>query len=234
MKELSVEDQIYLCKYHDVDESLGTTIGVNRQQAKEIISKLKQNGLYEQYRKLSEDEYEEIIKKEKYKSKDNICSILEKYKFDKTKKGYASLKDVMRVCLKYNDSTELSLEKVFRDLADKQGIKSYIINNGCKRLLENAYVDNKEIFEANGYNKKPTLREFVLQELGIKKLENICENKETPVESKENVICDITPNGIGDIENTYVKVSVKTIMDWSYQKGYLDRMIEEAENEKNN
>jgi len=40
MKELSVEDQIYLCKYHDVDESLGTTIGVSGQQAKEIINKL--------------------------------------------------------------------------------------------------------------------------------------------------------------------------------------------------
>lgn len=217
MKELSVEEQIYLCKYHDVDSSLYITIGLNENEVKETIYKLKQNGLYEQYRNLDDEEYERIIKKEKAKSKDKICSILEKYKFDKTKKGYENLKDLMRECLKYNDSTELSLEKVFRKLAEKKGIKSYIINNDCKRLLENAYVDNKEIFETNGYNKKPTLREFILQELGIKAPENICENKETTEENKENVICDITPN-IGDIENTFVKVSVKTIMEWSYQK----------------
>lgn len=226
MKELSVEEQIYLCKYHDVDKDLKFTIGLDENEVKETIYKLKQNGLYEQYRNLDDEEYERIIKKEKAKRKDKICSILEKYKFDKNKKGYENLKDVMRECLKYNDSTELSLEKVFRKLAEKQGIKSYIINNDCKRLLENAYVDNKEIFETNGYNKKPTLREFILQELGIKAPENICENKETIEENKDNVICDITPN-IGDIENTFVKVSVKTIMDWSYQKGYLDRMLEE-------
>lgn len=210
MKELSVENQIYLCKYWDIDKSLYTTIGLKEDEVKETLERLKGNGLYEQYRSLPEEEYEKIVKKEKDKSKDKICSILEKYKFDKNKKGYESLKDVMRECLKYNDSTELSLEKVFRKLAEKQGIKSYIINNDCKRLLENAYVDNKEIFETNGYNKKPTLREFILQELGIKAPENICESKEKSSEVKENVI--------GDIENTFVKVSVKTIMEWSYQK----------------
>lgn len=217
MKELSVEEQIYLCKYYDVDKDLKFTIGLDENEVKETIYKLKQNGLYDQYRNLDDEEYERIIKKEKAKRKDKICSILEKYKFDKNKKGYENLKDVMRECLKYNDSTELSLEKVFRKLAEKQGIKSYIINNDCKRLLENAYVDNKEIFETNGYNKKPTLREFIIQELGIKKIENVCEYKERPIGDKENVICDITPN-IGDIENTFVKVSVKTIMEWSYQK----------------
>lgn len=226
MKELSVEEQIYLCKYHDVDSSLHTTIGLNQEEVKETICKLKQNGLYEQYRNLDDEEYERIIKKEKAKSKDKVWGVLEKYKFDKTKKGYENLKDVMRECLKYNDSTELSLEKVFRKLAEKQGIKSYIINNDCKRMLDNTYLENQKVFEENGYNKKPTLREFIIQELGIKKIENVCEHKERPIGDKENVICDITPN-IGDIENTFVKVSVKTIMDWSYQKGYLDRMLEE-------
>lgn len=226
MKELSVEEQIYLCKYHDVDSSLHTTIGLNQEEVKETICKLKQNGLYEQYRNLDDEEYERIIKKEKAKSKDKVWGVLEKYKFDKTKKGYENLKDVMRECLKYNDSTELSLEKVFRKLAEKQGIKSYIINNDCKRMLDNTYLENQKIFKENGYNKKPTLREFIIQELGIKKIENVCEYKERPIGDKENVICDITPN-IGDIENTFVKVSVKKIMDWSYQKGYLDRMLEE-------
>ena len=65
MKELSVEEQIYLCKYHDVDKDLKFTTGLNENEVKETIYKLKQNGLYDQYRKLSEDEYENIIKKEK-------------------------------------------------------------------------------------------------------------------------------------------------------------------------
>lgn len=226
MKELSVEDQIYLCKYHNIDDSLNTTIGVNREEVKEIIYKLKQNGLYEQYRSLGDEEYEAIIKKEKNRNKDKIYCILEKYKFDRTKKGYENLYAVMNECSKYNNSSELSLEKVFREIADKQNIKSYIIGNDCKRLLESAYETNRVIFEANNYYKKPTLREFITQELKINQSkENICESKETL--NKENVICDITPKEIGDIESTYVRVSVKTMMECSYYKGYLDRMLEE-------
>ena len=234
MKELSVEEQIYLCKYHDIDESLSTTIGVSGEQAKEIINKLKQNGLYEQYRNLDDEEYERIIKKEKRKSK--YEKILDKYKFDKTKKAYSSLKEVLIISDNYKNTELFSLEKVFREIAERQNVKSYIINNDCKRILDNTYLENRVIFEENKYYKKPTLREFVLQELNLQDAkikekascdkkecndaskENICESKEKSSEVKENVICDITQSQIGDIENTFVKVSVKTIMDWSYQK----------------
>ena len=37
MKELSVENQIYLCKYHDVDKSLYTTIGLKDDEIKETL-----------------------------------------------------------------------------------------------------------------------------------------------------------------------------------------------------
>lgn len=219
MKELSVEEQIYLCKYHDVDKDLKFTIGLNDNEVKETIYKLKQNGLYDQYRKLSEDEYENIIKKEKRKSK--YEKILDKYKFDKAKKAYSSLKEVLSISDNYKNTEVFSLEKVFREIAERQNLKSYIINNDCKRILDNTYLKNRAIFEENKYYKKPTLREFVLQELNLqdaKIKENICESKEKSSEVKENVICDITPGQIGDIENTFVKVSVKTIMEWSYQK----------------
>lgn len=219
MKELSVEEQIYLCKYHDVDKDLKFTIGLNENEVKETIYKLKKNGLYDQYRKLSEDEYENIIKKEKRKSK--YEKILDKYKFDKTKKAYSSLKEVLSISDNYKNTEVFSLEKVFREIAERQNLKSYIINNDCKRILDNTYLKNRAIFEENKYYKKPTLREFVLQELNLqdaKIKENICESKEKSSEVKENVICDITPSQIGDIENTFVKVSVKTIMEWSYQK----------------
>lgn len=223
MKELSVEEQIYLCKYHDVDSSLHTTIGLNQEEVKETICKLKQNGLYDQYRKLSEDEYEKIIKKEKKKSKNE--KILDKYKFDKNKKAFNSFKEVLNIANTFKDAESLNLEKIYKQVAEKENVKSYIINNDCKRLLDVTYFDNKNIFEENGYNKKPTLRKFILKELDIQSKnvisditkKEVCESKEKSSEVKENVICDITPN-IGDIENTFVKVTVKTIMEWSYQK----------------
>lgn len=121
MKELSVEDQIYLCKYHDVDKKICYTTGLKMNEIEEVIKKLKDEGLYEKYRNMSDEEYEEIIK-------------------DKTKKS------------KYKNT-------------NVQASKG-------KKLIEE-------------------------------------------------------PTEIDAIENTYVKVSVRTIMDWSYQKGYLDRMLEE-------
>lgn len=226
MKELSVENQIYLCKYHDVDKSLYTTIKLKDDEIKETLKKLKENGLYEQYRNLDEYEYEKIIKKEKRKSK--YEKILDKYKFDKTKKAYSSLKEVLSISDNYKNTEIFSLEKVFREIAERQNVKSYIINNNCKRILNNAYLENRAIFEENKYYKKPTLREFVLQELNLQdakiKEKASCDKKECNDASKEN-ICEskeksskVKENLIGDIENTFVKVSVKTIMEWSYQK----------------
>lgn len=226
MKELSVENQIYLCKYHDVDKSLYTTIKLKDDEIKETLKKLKENGLYEQYRNLDEYEYENIIKKEKRKSK--YEKILDKYKFDKTKKAYSSLKEVLSISDNYKNTEIFSLEKVFREIAERQNVKSYIINNDCKRILNNAYLENRAIFEENKYYKKPTLREFVLQDLNLQdakiKEKASCDKKECNDASKEN-ICEskeksskVKENLIGDIENTFVKVSVKTIMEWSYQK----------------
>ena len=44
MKELSVENQIYLCKYWDIDKSLYTTIGLKEDEVKETLERLKENG----------------------------------------------------------------------------------------------------------------------------------------------------------------------------------------------
>ena len=129
MKELSVENQIYLCKYHDVDKSLYTTIGLKDDEIKETLKKLKENGLYEQYRNLDEYEYENIIKKEKRKSK--YEKILDKYKFDKTKKAYSSLKEVLSISDNYKNTEIFSLEKVFREIAERQNVKSYIMDTKC-------------------------------------------------------------------------------------------------------
>ncbi len=103
MKELSVEKQIYLCKYHDIDTSLNLSLGINQQEAKEILEKLKQNGMYEKYRNLDEDEYEKIIKREKMNKQSDVKigiaeKILSKYKFDKSSLTYNDIKNVIKEC----------------------------------------------------------------------------------------------------------------------------------------
>lgn len=145
MKKLSIENQIYLCKYWDVDKSLYTTIGLKEDEVKETLERLKGNGLYEQYRNLDEYEYEKIIKKEKKKSKNE--KILDKYKFDKNKKAFNSFKEVLNIANTFKDAESLNLEKIYKQVAEKENVKSYIINNDCKRLLDVTYLDNKNIFE---------------------------------------------------------------------------------------
>lgn len=104
MKELNVEEQIYLCKYHDVDNSLQTTLGISDKKANELIEKYKSNGLYKQYRNLSDEEYEKIIKNEKTKSKfpktKPKIEISEKVDFIDLENGYVKvpIKTVMEWC----------------------------------------------------------------------------------------------------------------------------------------
>lgn len=69
MKELNLEKQIYLCKYHDIDTDLKATMGLSESEVKKYIEKLKKDGLYEKYRNLEDEEYEKIIKTEKIKKK---------------------------------------------------------------------------------------------------------------------------------------------------------------------
>lgn len=63
MKELKLEDQIYLCKYHDVDKHLYTTLKLKPEEVEEQLNYFKKRGLYVQYRNLSNDEYQKLIKR---------------------------------------------------------------------------------------------------------------------------------------------------------------------------
>lgn len=215
MKELSLEKQIYLCKYHDVDTNLKATMGLRETEVQEYIKKFKQNGLYEQYRNLDEYEYEDIIKKDKKKNR--FEKILDKYKFDKNNKGYRSLIKVLELSTKYKNTKELSLEQVFKQIAENLKVKSYIINNDCKRLLDATYMQNKTLFESYDYDKKPTVKEFVIKELKICSSAEI-EETEKNTETKESVIPNITAEEAKEIKDTYVKISVKTLMNFCYEK----------------
>ena len=127
MNKISMEMQIYLCKYHDVDEHICFTTKLNRSQIEDTIQELKEKGLYEKYRRMSEEEYEKIIKDERR---------------------------------------------------------------------------NKNKMKGTDIQEPKTIKEKEMQ--------------------------------ITDLENTYVTVSVKTVMEWSYHKGYLDRMLEEEKIRRSN
>lgn len=228
MKELSIENQIYLCKYWDVDKSLYTTIGLKEDEIKETLERLKGNGLYEQYRSLPEEEYEKIVKKEK-ENKKHISfaeKILNKYKFDKSSLTYNDITKALNEYEKHKNEEGLNLKEVFRRVAKERKVETYVINNNCKRALEKAYSNNKEIFNAK-YEKKPTLKEFFNKELGLEDKNVICD-----ITENEKEICEKeTMENIKEIENTFVKVSVKKMMEWSYYKGYLDGILRKTNNE---
>lgn len=141
MKELSIENQIYLCKYWDVDKSLYTTIGLKEDEVKETLERLKGNGLYEQYRSLPEEEYEKIVKKEKDNKKHIRFAekILNKYKFDKSSLTYNDITKVLNEYEKHKNEEGLNLTEVFRRIAKERKVEPYVINNNCKRALEKAY-----------------------------------------------------------------------------------------------
>lgn len=42
MKSLTIEEQIYFCKYHDVDTSLHMTIGIKEQDVPKLVKKFKE------------------------------------------------------------------------------------------------------------------------------------------------------------------------------------------------
>ena len=91
MKELSLENQIYFCKYHDVDTALPTTIGVKENEIEPLLNQFKEMGVYKKYRNLDEYEYEKIIKAEKRRKKEkkmeeNNLMDLNKYLFAELKK----------------------------------------------------------------------------------------------------------------------------------------------------
>ena len=210
MKELSVEDQIYLCKYHDIDTDLYTTLGLRDYEVEPILEKLKANGLYEQYRKMDEFEYEKVIKREKKKSKAE--KILDKYNFDKSKIYYERLKKTLIKCENIKNAEELNLNSLYVKVADELSIKPYVIANDCRVAIEDIYIRNHDVFRNAGYYKKPTFKDFVIREFGL---------KSDIQETKEN-ICEVKESGNQELPGQTITVPIKIIYEYYYLKGFLD------------
>ncbi len=213
MKELNLEEQIYLCKYHDVDTSLNVTLGLNEAEAKEYIDKFKKNGLYKQYRNLKDEEYEKLIKRAKKQTKTE--RILYKYNFNRSKKEYEYFKELLEISSKYQYIEDISLTKIFNIIAAKYQVKYYIVNNNCQRLLESTYLTNRKIFETYEYRVKPTLKEFVRKELNLKN--KTVEQKESTSITLENKETEQS-SWLEELNKTYIKVPISMLIEWAYQK----------------
>lgn len=226
MKNLTVEEQIYLCKYHDVDKYWANDHGYTQVEIDELINKYKQNGLYEQYRNMDEFEYEKVCKQEK--NKDKYQKILDKYKFDKTRSTYTRMLNFLRECKNIKLAEELNMNSISRRIATSQGIEPYIINNDCKRAIESAYMNNQSLFEMHGYEKKPTLKEFIIKELNLEKsIESVIYNI---TEAEEVNKAEVVENNI-KVEKTQIEkitldskieITLKELLNYYYLKGFAD------------
>ena len=210
MKELSVEDQIYLCKYHDVDTDLYTNLGLKENEVEPMLDKLKANGMYDQYRQMPDEEYEKVIKREKKKSKAE--KILDKYNFDKSKIYYERLKRTLMICENIKNTEELNLNSLYVKVADELKIESPLVANNCRTALEDTYIRNNDVFRNAGYYKKPTFKDFVIREFGLKN--DIQEAKENIYEVKER--------GNQELPKQTITVPIKMIYEYWYLKGYAD------------
>lgn len=210
MKELSVEKQIYLCKYHDIDTSLNLSLGINQQEAKEILEKLKQNGMYEQYRNLDEEEYEKIIHIEN--RKDKFDKILSKYNFNKDSDKYNIIKDVLEITNKMKEKNGFKLKDVINQVALNRKTTVSAIENEINRMLAKTYDTNKNLFKMYGYKNKPSMKEFLLKELKLIDNTKIQERKENVYENKEN-ICE--RKNIEDMAETmnYQEQKIPQVLD---------------------
>ena len=211
MKELNLEEQIYLCKYHDIDTEIATSMGLRQQEIEELIDKFKKSGLYEQYRKLSEEEYERAIKEDKKKSKAE--KILSKYNFDKQRKEYKYFKEVLEMSNKCKNIENLGLSEIFNIIANKYDVKDYIISNDCQRVLKNTYLENKKIFESYNYKTKPTLKDFIIKELNLKYVE-----KQEKYDTEEIEKYITNDNYFEELKKAYIRLPVSILIEWSYQK----------------
>lgn len=230
MKELSVEEQIYLCKYHDIDTSLDVSLGINKNEAEQILNKLKNNGMYEQYRNLSEEEYENIIHIEN--RKDKFDKILDKYNFENDSNKYYIIKDLFMIANKVKNTDDFKLKDIISQLAKNRKTTVSSIENESNRISNKTYELNKMLFKQNGYKNKPALKEFLLRELKIIDDSRPKEVKENVYKAKENIH---DPKCIENITETnkcqeqkelppilnadmIVQVPIKFILEYHYLK----------------
>lgn len=152
MKSLSLEKQIYLCKYSEIDN-----IGLSTSEVKAVLNKLKEQGLYEKYKNMSEEEYERIIRKEKlmkkYEKKEKEQKQSPKEIEEEPENKLLDLNDYLFQDLKILMSDSLTEDELDRELKISKQVVSVsqtIINNAnlllqAKKHFDATKNDNSEI-----------------------------------------------------------------------------------------
>lgn len=60
--DIKIEDVIYICKYHNIDDKLKFNLNLTEEQIADIIKYCRDKGLYQVYKDLSEEDYEKAIR----------------------------------------------------------------------------------------------------------------------------------------------------------------------------
>lgn len=147
MGKISLEKQIYLCKYSKLD-----TLGLSRKETKEILDDLKAKGLYEKYKNMSEEEYEKEIKEEKRMKKNNSIE-KEKEQMGSEENSLMNLNDILFEQLRKLNSDNLSQDELDSELKISKQVVSVsqtIINNAnlllsAKKHFDKTETDNSKI-----------------------------------------------------------------------------------------
>lgn len=156
-KKLNLENTIYFCKYHDVDTSLHTTIGVKEDEVEKLVQEFKEKGVYEKYRNMSEFEYEKVIKAEKtlkkYKKKKDIEEESPEETKEEPRNKLLDLNDYLFQELETLMSDSLTEDELDRELKISKQVVSVsqtIINNAnlllqAKKHFDTTKDDSSEI-----------------------------------------------------------------------------------------
>ena len=222
---LSIEKQIFICRNDGIltTEQMVLKIQEPRATIREELEILKANGLYEQYRKLSD---EEVATKTntatplQYKMKAE--EILQKYKFRKGIVGYECWKELIALLLYQPKYRKESLVKViYPIIAIKCQMKTenpIVVANALSSSLKEIQLDGQTV---------STFLEIIgialeRQKTG-KKEEKKETEKETPeIKTKKERPLEAETEEMGKIEDTYVKIPLKTLLEYYYLKGYFE------------
>lgn len=147
MRKISLEKQIYLCKYHEID-----TLGFRRKEINEILDDLKKKGLYEKYRNMPEEEYEKVIREEKIMEKYKSAEEIKQGK-EPEKNNLMDLNDILFEHLRKLNSDDLTQDELDNELKISKQVVSVsqtIINNAslllsAQKHFEQTKSDNSKI-----------------------------------------------------------------------------------------
>lgn len=139
-KKLKLEDQIYLCKYHDIDKDINISLRINNAEQEKFLNILKSKGLYEKYRNLSDEEYLQLIKQAKKNKKETILRIEEPEK----RNHLLDLNDMLfeELHTLMDDSlTEAQLNEEVKRSKQLVAVSQTIINNADLLLRAKIHYD---------------------------------------------------------------------------------------------